>query len=105
MPTPDPIHIDSLDNASCGAFFWRHGGALWASVIVKATVRLIPGGPAELIDPVEIVSGERLGAAGFVEAADEAIPFLPNAAVLLVGSAHAQRWFVERGVQGEGGER
>jgi len=89
MHTPDPIRVNSLGKASCGALLWRGGGPLWVSVIVKSTFRLIPGGPAELIDPVEIVRSERLGATGFVEAADEAIPFLPNAAVLLVGSACA----------------
>ncbi|APR77363.1 Pentapeptide repeat family protein [Minicystis rosea] len=56
---------------------------------MKSTFRIVPGGPAEIIDPIEIVREEREGAAGVVEAPDEAVPYLPNAAAILVGFACA----------------
>lgn len=90
MPEPGSLSITSNTAASCGAVLWRSGSALWATVILKATFRLVHEGAAALEGPQAIVYAERRrGGVGSVEAASEAAPLLPNAGVLLSGHARA----------------
>jgi len=90
MRSSDQLTVTSLNQASCGAVLWRQAGVLWATVIVKATFRLVHDATAEIVDPLDIVFADRpRSPTGSLEASDEAVPRLPNACVVLAGSACA----------------
>lgn len=85
-----PLQVTPLTPASCGSALWRQGPNLWATVIVKVTLRMIHGGQARLHTPIDVVRDECChGPAGSVAAASEAAPYISNAGVLLSGHAHA----------------
>jgi uncharacterized protein YjbI with pentapeptide repeats len=77
---------------------WTLGGVARVSVFVKASFTLVHDGPAQLVAPAELVTSDRmappvargdLAPAQGLAAASEVAPYLPNAGVVLVGSAHA----------------
>src|SRR6185437_11968562 len=89
-PEPVQIQVVALKPVSCGAFVWRRGGALTATVVVKATFGLVPDGPARLVAPQALVAEDTYSSASgsLVEPTDLA-PYLPCAGVVLWAHAHA----------------
>jgi hypothetical protein len=89
MRTTPLIRVSSLNQVTSAALLWRHGGALAATVIVKATFRFVNNGEAVLVDPLPIVTADQEPSLGRVAAADEAVPRIPNAGVVFAGHACA----------------
>jgi len=92
VPSAGPIQIQvvTLMPVSCGAVAWRRGGALSATVVVKATFGLVADGVARLIAPLPLVLEDTFSSASgsLVEPTDLA-PYLPCAGVELRAHAHA----------------
>jgi hypothetical protein len=87
------LSVTATGPASCASLLWRRAGVPWATVIVKATFRLVPGQVAELVPPLPVAGVDRLSSAGtgsLAEAAETA-PHLPGAGVILTGHACAPR--------------
>jgi hypothetical protein len=91
MRTTPLIRVSSLNQVTSAAVLWSHGGAPAATLIVKATFRIVNNGVAVLVDPLPIVTAEREPSPGRASAADEAVPHIPNAGVVFTGHACAPR--------------
>lgn len=69
----------------------RHGGVLWATVVVKATFQLVPGQDARRVAPVPLVrEDEPRAQGGSLVRARETAPHLPSTGVVLTGHAWAK---------------
>lgn len=90
-----PIAVTPVNAVTACAMVWRGGGVPRVTVIVKATFALTPDGAARTIEPAPIVTRDRArhggGLPGELEEAGEIVPYMPTAAVLLSGRAHAPR--------------
>jgi hypothetical protein len=86
VPAP---RITALSPVATAAVLCRQGGALWATVVVKATFQLVHGESARLIAAEDLVTADRPGPTGSLERARETAPHLPGAGVLLSGHACA----------------
>jgi hypothetical protein len=84
------LSLSPLSPVATAAVFCRLGGALWATVVVKATFQLVHGEAARLIQPLDLITADQANANnGSLERARETAPHMPNAGVLLTGHAHA----------------
>ena len=85
-----PLSLSPLSPVATASVFCRLGGALWATVVVKATFQLVHGEAARLVGPLELVLADQANSNnGSLERARETAPHVPNAGVLLTGHAHA----------------
>jgi hypothetical protein len=75
---------------ACDSAFCRQGGALWVTVVVKATFELIHGEAARLVapEPVRTADEPRAGGGSLLHARENA-PHVPGAGVVLSGRACA----------------
>src|SRR5262245_49261750 len=90
MSSTPALAITPLSPLATASAFCRLGGALWATVIVKATFELVHGEPARPVAALPLVREDRSSPQnGSLEAARETAPHVPNAGVLLTGHAHA----------------
>ena len=62
---------------------------LWATIIVKATFRLVHDAPAQLVNPLDVVRVDHCCPTGSLEEAAETAPYIPNVGVILSGHACA----------------
>jgi hypothetical protein len=84
--------VTPVNAVSARALVWRGAGVLRITVIVKATFALTHNGLARWIAPMPIVDADRVrpnGLPGELAEASEIAPYVPTAAVLLSGCAHA----------------
>lgn len=73
---------------SVASLVWSSGGALYVTVVVKATVALRDGGPARLVTPAPIVAADRWSgreSSSSLLAACELFPYRPRVDVTYVG--------------------
>jgi hypothetical protein len=93
LPTAmPPIAVTPINAVAARGVVWRGADVLRLTVVVKATFALAHEELARWIAPVPIVEGDRVRADGFLgelAAASEIAPYVPTAAVLLSGRAHA----------------
>ncbi len=87
-----PINVVTLTQAAAGSVLFRRGGeaALRATIIVKASFRMLHDKPAELAPVRDLVRADQPSPSGASLAlASELAPYLPGAGVILTGHAHA----------------
>jgi uncharacterized protein YjbI with pentapeptide repeats len=88
--TPPTFEITALSPVATAAVLCRLSGALWATVVAKATFQLVHEELARLVAPVELVAEDRVNAQnGSLEHARETVPYLPNAGVIVKAHAYA----------------
>jgi hypothetical protein len=78
------------ETVSCATQAWRYRGQLQATVVVKATFALNPGGQVQLISPAPVVQADRTFGdhlVGSVQHALETAPSLAKCDVILHGHA------------------
>ena len=83
------LTLTPLSAVACDSVLCRQAGALWATVVVKATFQLVHGDVARPIAPLPLVQRDEMGAGGSLAAARETAPHMPNAGVVVTGHAHA----------------
>jgi hypothetical protein len=86
------VAVTPVNAVAARAVVWRGAGVLRVTVVVKATFALAHNGLARWIAPAPIVEGDRDRADGLpseLAEASEIAPYVPTAAVLLSGCAHA----------------
>lgn len=86
------VRVVSEPAVAAGTVVFRHGGALYVTVVVKATFALVPGGVATRIEPLPLERDERSAGALPVlgiEAASDLAPYIPGAGVTFRGHAFA----------------
>ncbi len=94
MNKTSPVSVVALHPLACGSLVWRRDGALWVTVVTKATFAIEPERGARLVTPAPVpvfaedrhldkVPGNSL------EAASDLVPLLPSAGVVLTGHAYA----------------
>ena len=87
-----PVAVTPVNAVSARAVLWRGAGVFRITVIVKATFALTHNGIARWIAAAPIVEADRVrpgGLPGELAEASEIAPYVPTAAVLLSGCAHA----------------
>ena len=87
-----PVAVTPVNAVSARAVMWRGAGVPRVTVIVKATFALTHNEIARWIAPTPIVEADRVranGLPGEAAEASEIAPYVPTAAVLLSGCAHA----------------
>ena len=84
-----PLPLTPLSAVACDAVLCRQAGALFATVVVKATFQLVHGETARPVAPLGLVPRDQMGAGGSLAAARETAPHVPNAGVVLSGHAYA----------------
>lgn len=71
---------------------WRRGDRVSLTIVVKATLKLVPDGVSTLAPPVELFRQEKLHGQGPAIYADtDVVPYKPRVDVLYVGNAWAPR--------------
>jgi hypothetical protein len=86
------VAVTPVNAVAARAVVWRGAGVLRVTVVVKATFALTHNELARWIAPAPIVECDRGRANGFpgeLTEAGELAPYIPTAAVLLSGCAHA----------------
>lgn len=84
-----PLAIIATDGASAGVCLWRQRGQLYATVAVKATFALVPGGAMVACEPALIEPCERPSASGHgIDAPGDLAPCLLHPEIWVVGHAH-----------------
>lgn len=92
MTTAWPVSIESLRPVSTGAMLWRRAERVSLTIILKATLKLVPDGVATLMQPGEIFRAEKLlGSGPSLYADTDVVPYKPRVDVLYVGNAWAPR--------------
>jgi uncharacterized protein YjbI with pentapeptide repeats len=87
---PPEIAVTALSPVATATSFCRIAGALWATIVVKATFHLVHGESARAVAPEQLVREDRMnGVHGSLERACETAAHLPNAGVVLSGRAFA----------------
>ena len=92
MWTPWPVSVLAINPVAAGSVLWEMGGALRATVFVKATFALVHQREVMPSVPDEIVRGERRRDDDVrfnIDRAPDTAPYLPSAGVVLTGHAHA----------------
>ena len=89
MSKPAPLQIATPARIACTSILWRQGAASWATIVAKATFKLVHGGDAERIEPLDVVTTDRYRTTGSLEFASETAPYLPEVGVLVSGHAYA----------------
>ena len=69
--------------------WWRYQGAPYATVILKATVTLVHGQVAVVEPPDALSWQDRTRPSGAIDRADETVPFMAGAAVIVQGNLYA----------------
>lgn len=94
MNKTSAVSVVALHPLTCGSLAWRRDGALWVTVVTKATFAIEPERGARLVTPAPVpvfaedrhldkVPGNSL------EAASDLVPLLPSAGVVITGHAYA----------------
>lgn len=92
MNRTPPISVVALHPLSGGALAWRRDGALWVTVVMKATFAMEAERSARLIAPAPVFTEDRhldKVPGNSLEAANDLVPLLPTAGVVLTGHAYA----------------
>ena len=85
-----PLSVTATHGASAGVCIWRQRGRIYATVAVKATFALVPGGTMSPCEPAAIEPRERPSAAGRgIDAPGDLAPCLLHPEIWVVG--HARR--------------
>lgn len=87
-----PIPVSAIGSVAAGIRLWRFGGALNATVVVKATFELVDGSDMRLAEPEPIVTvgqNEQGGLASGWRRAAEIAPLMNGADLLLTGTVDA----------------
>lgn len=84
------IHASCDDRLAHTVTWSRHRGALYATIVLKATLALQHGRLATLLPPKAVAWCDEPRASGALERADESAPFSGGGAVLVRGFVHAR---------------
>lgn len=83
------IDVSTLAQVAAGAFAWHIAGATRVTVIAKATFEIVPSVAARLTSPEPLRADDVYDSTGQILcAATEMVPHIPNAGIVLSGSAY-----------------
>lgn len=83
------IDVSTLSPLAATAFAWHIAGATRVTVIAKATFEIVPSASAKLVRPEPLCSEDKYDpSTSALRTASEMSPHLPNAGIVLSGSAY-----------------
>lgn len=84
-----PTACAALGPLAVGSLVWRFGGTTNLSVVMKATMAMMPGGPAAVGSPEPLLENDCFTLPGpVVSAPADLVPYVPRPELTLVGSAY-----------------